>query len=233
MVVKSKPKSSVVRVSNAIREQIIEGKIPPGMRLVERRLRDEMKVSRPVVREALFRLAQLRLIEIIPGAGATVRLVSEAEVIDAYMFREAIEVAAAEQCTSRMNREEANQLLKIAALFQPEYINFSKGREHQLKRLEDEFHQGIIFGSRNDHFKQAWEIARLHLNLGSKSIPETIDSKVGRSSIVDEHMEIATAIQKGDTEGAGRLMKAHIRRGRDSYLDLLRMRDHKPVSVPR
>lgn len=221
---KPSPKSAVFQVFRSIQEQIVSGRIASGTHLVERKLCDEYGVSRPVVRETLIRLSEVGLVTTVHGAGATVKGITEAEVIDAYKFREAIETAAAEQCASRVNREEAEHLLQLADRFREEFEAFSSGGNHHLKELEHEFHERIVSGSRNAHLIRAWEIARIHLNLGSKSRPEALDPTLGRDSIVEEHAAIAAAVAKGDAAEAGRQMKGHIRRGREIYVEQIRSR---------
>ena len=56
-----------------IREKLSRGELPPGKRLVNRTLADEIGVSVIPVREAIHRLATEGLVEHVPGSGAFVR----------------------------------------------------------------------------------------------------------------------------------------------------------------
>jgi DNA-binding GntR family transcriptional regulator len=51
------------KVFERVREAILSGELPPGSRLVERRLAEELEVSHIPVREALARLADDGLVE--------------------------------------------------------------------------------------------------------------------------------------------------------------------------
>src|SRR5215204_5694750 len=75
-------------VVTALRERILGGTVPPGERLVEGRLSDELGVSRMPVREALRKLAAEGLVTIEPRRGATVTSFSTDQV------RELVEVRA-------------------------------------------------------------------------------------------------------------------------------------------
>src|SRR3954471_16312812 len=70
-----------------MQDRIVSGKIPPGLRLVERALCEEFGVSRGIVRESIVRLSSYGLVETAPDAGAKVSALTDAHVIDAYLFR--------------------------------------------------------------------------------------------------------------------------------------------------
>jgi DNA-binding GntR family transcriptional regulator len=226
----SKPRTSVFQV---MREQIVTGKRPAGSRLVERGLCEEFGVSRTAVRESLIRLADSGLVSVVPDAGATVEAVTLERIIDAYVYRAAIEPAAAEQCATRMNREQTDQLRKIAAEFPDEYLVACSGKPHRLLDLEDAFHGLIIEGSANIFLRRGWEIARLHLFRGVKAHPDSIANKNSRTAIVDDHIAIASAVHDGDGERAAQCMREHIERGHSPLIERLRNLHAWNSPVPR
>ncbi len=59
---------------------IMAGRFAPGERLSEPLLAQELGVSRTPVREALMRLAEEGLVELVPGRGARVRVFAPEEV---------------------------------------------------------------------------------------------------------------------------------------------------------
>ena len=64
----------------AIYQSIRQGVIPPGTRLIERQLCQELAISRTPVREALRRLTAEGLVENRPNRGVIVSQLSEAEL---------------------------------------------------------------------------------------------------------------------------------------------------------
>lgn len=56
-----------------LKERLLSGRFAPGERLSEPLLAQELGVSRTPVREALMRLAEEGLVELVPGRGARVR----------------------------------------------------------------------------------------------------------------------------------------------------------------
>jgi len=74
-------------VTDTLRDAILNGKYPPGQRLVADELAKELGVSRMPVREALHRLEVIGLVTRVPHKGAVVSQVSEEEIIEIYHIR--------------------------------------------------------------------------------------------------------------------------------------------------
>lgn len=70
------------QVASNLRTAIIEGRLKPGDRLVERSLCEQLGVSRPLLREAVRQLEAERLVESVPNRGPVVRTLSYAETAD-------------------------------------------------------------------------------------------------------------------------------------------------------
>ena len=65
-----------------LREKIINGELPGGMRLFEVPLAEALQISRTPVREALSRLAEEGLLNRLPNGGFVVRRFGYADVVD-------------------------------------------------------------------------------------------------------------------------------------------------------
>ena len=70
------------RVVSRLRDMIIEGQIPAGLRIHEGTLCQQLGISRTPLREALKVLATEGLVELIPGRGARVRKLTAKDVQD-------------------------------------------------------------------------------------------------------------------------------------------------------
>jgi DNA-binding GntR family transcriptional regulator len=86
--------STTDQVLREIRAAIIAGRIRPHERLPEALLADTFGTGRSAVREALRQLVQEGLVVYEPHRGARVRAVALEDVMDIYLAREGIEVAA-------------------------------------------------------------------------------------------------------------------------------------------
>jgi DNA-binding GntR family transcriptional regulator len=74
-------------VTDSIRAAILSGRIRQGETLVERRLAEQLGVSKTPVREALIGLAATGLVIISPNRGVTVRVVGPDDLRKAYEIR--------------------------------------------------------------------------------------------------------------------------------------------------
>lgn len=97
----SKGQTQTLRAVLDLRDRIIGGRLPPGERLYEVTLAEQLGISRTPVREALARLEQEGLIERAPGGGYAVRTFSFADVLDAIEIRGVWEGTAARLAAER------------------------------------------------------------------------------------------------------------------------------------
>ena len=85
--------SARVQAYAALREAIVRAELEPGRQLSENELAARLGVSRTPIREALVRLRDERLVEIVPQLGTFVTRISTPAVGDAAFIREALECA--------------------------------------------------------------------------------------------------------------------------------------------
>src|SRR5262245_39037975 len=100
-----------------VRAAIVENRYPPGQRLVEQRIAEELGLSRTPVREALRMLEAEGLVVSERNRGAMVRPLSPTEVVDLYGLRIRLEAYAVEVATERAAESELGQLVDLADAF--------------------------------------------------------------------------------------------------------------------
>ncbi len=84
--------SSTTRfIVEALTRAIVEHRLHPGSKLAEQKLADHFGVSRTLVRQALFQLAQNRLIRLEPARGAFVAAPSADEARQVFAVRRMLE----------------------------------------------------------------------------------------------------------------------------------------------
>jgi DNA-binding GntR family transcriptional regulator len=86
--------STAERVADAVREEVVEGRLLPGARLPEQRLCTALGVSRNTVREAMSQLVAERVLMREPHRGVFVARPDREAVRDVYRARRLIEPAA-------------------------------------------------------------------------------------------------------------------------------------------
>lgn len=81
-------------VKDRLLEAILDGRYPPGSRIIETRVAKELGTSQAPVREALRDLEALGVVEIAAFRGARVRQVTKDELLEAYVVRAELEALA-------------------------------------------------------------------------------------------------------------------------------------------
>jgi DNA-binding GntR family transcriptional regulator len=82
-------------VADQLRDEILDGRLGAGSRLVEAELAERFGVSRGPIRDALQELARAGLAVDLPRRGTFVSSLTERDLGDVYVIRRAIEEAAA------------------------------------------------------------------------------------------------------------------------------------------
>jgi DNA-binding GntR family transcriptional regulator len=185
--------------------QAIAGhRLQPGTKLPEQKLADHFGVSRTLVRQALFQLAQNRLVRMEPARGAFVAAPTVEEARQVFAVRRMLEAEMA-----RSFAREATPS-RIKAL-----------REHVAREKAavdaDDAAQGIeLLG--DFHVRMA-EL------MGNEVLAQILRDLISRSSLISlmyqragaahhslqEHVEIVRALAARDAERAALLMDAHLR----------------------
>ncbi|WP_371743847.1 GntR family transcriptional regulator [Mangrovicoccus sp. HB161399] len=100
-------------VADVLRDRIVKGEVPPGGRLVERKISAELNLSRTPVREALKLLHNDGLIEISRNKGAVVTRYDAAEALDLFEVIAALEGIAAGRVAQSIGTAELDELEEL------------------------------------------------------------------------------------------------------------------------
>jgi GntR family transcriptional regulator, rspAB operon transcriptional repressor len=192
-----------VRVYASLRDAIVRADLAPGRQLSENELAASLGVSRTPVREALQRLRDDRLVEIVPQLGTFVSPISTRAVADAQFIREALECAAVRAAAGRVTDEDlegleqnlvAQERARETADFDAFYV------------LDDQFHQSLCDLSG----RAVWAItqrAKGHLNrIRRLSLP--MPSYL--AEMIAEHREIVVLLGEHDPDGAEAALRHHL-----------------------
>jgi DNA-binding GntR family transcriptional regulator len=102
-------------VTERLRQAIVSGVLPAGMRLVQAELATDLNVSITPVREALRELEGQGLVDLDPFRGATVHEVSLAELNEIYALRRALLPLAVNERISTITDDELRRAEEIVA----------------------------------------------------------------------------------------------------------------------
>jgi DNA-binding GntR family transcriptional regulator len=137
-------RQQVVRV---IREDILNGKLGPGQRLIEAHLCETYGVSRTVIREALRQLESERLITVQPNLGPVVTILSDSEIRAIYVVRAVLEGLVAKLFAENASARDCRALLKLGDRLDKEY---RKGDVDSREAIKAEFYAQLSNGAGNE-----------------------------------------------------------------------------------
>lgn len=199
-------------IYDALRSAILEMDIyepDADLRLDERKIADQLGVSRTPIREALARLEQDGFVEIQPRKGVFVRRKSLDEVLEMVVVWAALESMAARLAVERASDAEFRALRRFA-LKACEDGEGARLAEYSDKNIA--FHQRILelskcallLSTANDLFMHMHAVRRRAMGEGDRM----------RRSVVD-HMNIIEALESRDADLASRLVREHTLRLHD------------------
>lgn len=202
-----------------IRRAIVEGRYPPGTRLIEQRLAEEFDVSRTPVREALHRLQTEGLVIVERNRGAQVRALTEEEISDLYDVRARLESYAAELAAERADARDHGALTAAADAFDRAVRTIDGGtRVEAVRRLDEAnsaFHAGLLAASRHTRIRQLVGRA-VDVPLVFQALRRFGPDDLARSNLF--HHLILDAVVGREPVRAGRLMAEHVLQARDNLL---------------
>jgi DNA-binding GntR family transcriptional regulator len=191
-------------IVESLTKAIVEHRLQPGAKLVEQKLADQFGVSRTLVRQALYRLSQNRLIKIEPARGAFVAAPSEAEAKQVFEVRRMLEAG---MVRAFVETAKASDIKALQAHMTQEKLAVQRGDVPGRTELLGDFHVRMAKLMGND------VLAHLLLDLLSRSALITLmyQTSTAAAHSHDEHEAIMKAIKARDADQAVALMDAHLR----------------------
>ncbi|BCH26629.1 transcriptional regulator [Mesorhizobium sp. L-8-3] len=189
-----------------LREMIVTGELKAGERLAEAAVCDLLGISRTPLREALKLLAAEGLVELRPNRGATIAPLHEAEIAALFEAVSGIERIAAELAAKRMTPPEISRLHALQARMEE---HFERGQRSAYFRLNQEIHQLIVAGAKNEVLTSTHAIL---LARAERARYLALDTQDRWDQSVDEHRQILKALEQGRAEDAGKLLGEHVAR---------------------
>ena len=201
------------KVYNYLREQILNGLIPPNALLIETKIAKEIGASRTPVREALHSLELEKLIKSTPSVGYVVRPMSEDEVKQICEIRRVIEGLAARWAMEKAQTKLVKDLGKNIATAENKV---SAGDVKAFVDLDTQFHEIIAKLSRSGHLL---ELSRFLRRQMLRYRIQSIYSKENVLRAIKGHKQILKAIEGADIDAVEKAMRHHLEQ---SLKDILR-----------
>jgi len=199
-----------------LKERILDGKLPPGHRLIIDDIANELGLSIIPVREALQLLQAERLVEIRPHAGATVAAITPESIEEVFTILEGMEAMAVRRVAKKMPPELDGLLVKlIARMDSAENANDVE----KWSALNLEFHLAISDATGMSWLREItqralgnWDRIRRHFFREGSEHRFTEAQR--------EHHAILKALRKGDADLSEKLIRQHNQRAFQHYSEL-------------
>lgn len=192
------------RIYRRLRELVLSGDAPAGVRLDENSLAERLGVSRTPLREAIGKLVKDGLVEYRPYQGNFVKKFTIEQVRELFEVREALEGLAARLAVHRLSDA---RLATLTAILDEVDAALRDDDMEAYALTDRRFHQAIAEYSGNhmlieflERLGDQIQVARLKANRDPDVVKRT----------AHERPQILAALRARDGEQAARLMEQHI-----------------------
>lgn len=189
------------RAVEVLREQILSGAFPPGRRLTEARLAEDLRISRGTVRTALKQLSHEGLVEATPYTGWAVAQLSVRDAWELCLLREVLEGLAARLAAHATSPDNCERLKRA---FQQLIDAARSGSRVAVVTADLALHKTIMQLSGNRRLVQQYELIEQQLKL---YIALSDLRSVELWEVVEWHKVLVEAILAGDANRAERAAK--------------------------
>src|ERR671927_1451486 len=180
------------RAYEALKQDILTCELAPGVQILEGELAARYGTSKTPVREALNRLGQEGLVQVLPRRGYLVAPITLRDVQEVFQLRLLLETAAAELAAEHITEEGLRQLKALVGM---RYTYRDRASYARFLRANREFHVAVAEASGNRRMAQfvgkLLEDMERILHLG-------LDLRDSAEEMAAEHGELVDALLRGD-----------------------------------
>lgn len=193
------------QVVRLIREDILNGALLPGQRLVESALCEAYGVSRTVIREALRQLESEHLIQVRPNLGPVVTVLTVAEIRAIYVVRAALEALAGKLFARNATQSQCRDLIRLRDRLDKEYRH---GDVDSREEIKADFYIQLCTGAGNPVLTE--NLRAIHARIAVFRRYAFVDPARIEPSIAELEAIINAAARDRDAEMAAASCEHHI-----------------------
>jgi DNA-binding GntR family transcriptional regulator len=197
-------------LSAALRTMIVEGELPPGIRVPERDLCERFAVSRTPLREALKILSAEGHVTLLPNRGARVATLTLTDVRELFEVSGALEALAGELACARATDADVGELATMTRQMVALYEARDLPPYYALNRA---IHERIVTVAGSATLSALYQQVSARIRRARFVAPMT---EPGWALAVAEHEGVANALQRRDGAAAAAILKTHLsNKGKD------------------
>ena len=190
------------QVKDRLLQAILDGRYPPGARIVETRVARELGTSQAPVREALRDLEALGVVETAAFRGARVRRPSADELLEAFAIRAELESLGARLAIPQLSDDHLEELAGYVDEMQRAALT---GDTHAEASADAAFHGRVIELAGNGTLERVWRT----LEPFSRTYITIVAPGADRRRIADEHVPVLEALRRRDPALVTQVLHQH------------------------
>jgi len=190
------------QVKERLLEAILDGRYPPGARIVETRVARELGTSQAPVREALRDLEALGVVETTAFRGARVRRPSAAELLEAFAIRAELESLGGRLAVGRLTDDDLEELAGYVDQMQQAA---ESGDTRAEATADAAFHGRVVELAGNLTLERVWRT----LEPFSRTYITIVAPGADRRRIADEHIPVLDALRRRDPDLVAEVLHRH------------------------
>ncbi len=207
--------SQVDMAYRGIRRRILDNVWAPGFQRLEQEIALELAMSRTPVREALIRLAQEGLVEVIPRRGMRVLPVSPTDMREIYEILTALECMATEILAKR--KPSIDELMPLVRATQAMSEALDRQDLDAWAAADESFHEQLVRMAGN---KMLFDAAMSYWDRAHRARIFTLRLRPAPIHSTQEHMALVERLQQGDSRGAATVNREHRERASRELLGI-------------
>jgi GntR family transcriptional regulator, rspAB operon transcriptional repressor len=192
------------QIYDIVRTLIVTGAIKPGETIDEKAIAEQLSVSRTPVREAVKKLSDEHLVDVIAQSATRAARIDRHEIEESYLIRRALEIESTSQAAMRITPKHIEQLSDILhshkrALDRCQFVEAIKA--------DDTFHEHIAMISNLTRLWKAIDISKAQID----RCRHMMMPRAGQAeATLQQHQDIIDALASGQPERAAMAMRNHL-----------------------
>ena len=197
-------KSASRRVYLELRQRIIDMTLLPGTKIIERDIAAEHGISRTPVHEAVQRLTEEGLIEVVQRVGTFVARIPLDQLEEAMLVRTALEVAVVEKAATQVTPADITRLKQLLA---DQHACVEANDIKGFHRADELFHEALADIAK---LPRVWPIILQSKMQVDRYRQLTLPIPGRMDGVVEQHKAIVDALEEERVSDAANAMHNHL-----------------------
>jgi len=201
------------QVYKIIKDKIIWHEIKMGERIIDKKLAEELSVSRSIVRQVLIILVKEELLIMIPRNGFYVREITKKEIEEIYNIRKILEGYATELAVPKIS---SRDIAEVEEVFKNAKKDLEKDEVKSFIETDIELHKLLVNNCGNEYLKKM-----INEHNDKYAFYRVVDlSRVERArESYFEHYKIFKAVKEKKEGLSAKLMAKHIENAKNIIIN--------------